>query len=39
LRNDLLADIEDSTAADTMMADSAIIAQQNMLRVQGLASS
>jgi len=35
LRRDLLAGIENSTAADTMMADSAIIAYQNMLRVQG----
>jgi hypothetical protein len=35
LRRDLLVGIEDPTAADTMMADSAIIAYHNMLRVQG----
>ena len=35
LRQDLLACIENPKAADTMMADSAIIAYQNMLRVQG----
>jgi hypothetical protein len=35
LRRDLLAGIESPTAADTMMADSAIIAYRNMLQVQG----
>jgi hypothetical protein len=34
LRRELLAGIENPTAADTMMADSAIIAYRNMLRVQ-----
>jgi hypothetical protein len=35
LRRDLLAGIEHPTAIDTMMADSAILAYHNMLRVQG----
>jgi hypothetical protein len=35
LRRNLLPGIEDPTAADTMMADSAILAYHNMLRVQG----
>jgi hypothetical protein len=35
LRRDLLDDIESPTAADTMMADSAVLAYHNMLRVQG----
>jgi hypothetical protein len=35
LRRELLTGIENPTAADTMMADSAIIAYHNMLRVQG----
>jgi hypothetical protein len=35
MRRDLLAGIEHPTAADTMMADSAIIAYRNMLRTQG----
>lgn len=35
LRSDLMAGIENPTAADWMMADSAIIAYRNMLRVQG----
>ena len=34
LRRELLAGIENPTGADTMMADSAIIAYRNMLRVQ-----
>ena len=35
LRRDLLVGIENPTALDTMMADSAIVAYHNMLRVQG----
>src|SRR5665648_80646 len=35
LRQDLLAGIDKPTAADTMSADSAIIAYRNLLRVQG----
>jgi hypothetical protein len=35
LRQGLLAGIENPTAADTMMVDSAIIAYRNLLRVQG----
>jgi hypothetical protein len=35
LRQDLLVGIENPTAADTMMADSAIVGYHNMLRVQG----
>jgi hypothetical protein len=35
LRQDLLAGIENPTAADTMSADTAIIAYRNLLRVQG----
>jgi hypothetical protein len=35
LRRELLVGIENPTAADTMMADSAILAYHNMLRVQG----
>jgi hypothetical protein len=35
LRRDLLVGIENPSAADTMTADSAIIAYHNMLRVQG----
>jgi hypothetical protein len=35
LRRDLLAGIENLTAADTMSADIAIIAYRNLLRVQG----
>ncbi len=35
LRRDLLVGIENPTAADTMMADSAVIAYRNMLRMQG----
>jgi hypothetical protein len=35
LRRDLLAGIENPSAADTMTADSAVIAYHNMLRVQG----
>jgi hypothetical protein len=35
LRTDLLAGIENPTAADTMSADIAIIAYRNLLRVQG----
>ena len=35
LRQGLLAGIENPTAADTMMADSAIIAYRNMLRMEG----
>lgn len=34
LRTELLADIGDPTAADRMMADSAVLAYRNMLRVQ-----
>src|SRR5882724_7669367 len=35
LRRDLLSGIENPTAADTMMADSTVLAYHNMLRVQG----
>lgn len=35
LRQELLADIPNPTAVDTMMADSAVLAYHNMLRVQG----
>ena len=35
LRQDLLAGIENPTAADTMSADTAIIAYRNLLRIQG----
>src|SRR5262245_21041996 len=35
LRRDLLVGIQNPTAADTMMADSAVLAYHNMLRVQG----
>ena len=35
LRRDLLTGIQNPTAADTMMADTAVIAYRNMLRVQG----
>ncbi len=35
LRTDLLADIERPTAADRMMADTAVLAYYNLLRVQG----
>jgi hypothetical protein len=35
LRQDLLVDIDNPTAADTMSADTAIVAYRNLLRIQG----